>query len=115
MGTKEHDKMVRQQCKPILYSNKILKHLARLWELGLNNLNTLITIQHHTKEHYILHISPTHVLMDKLPNGDKTGPKTALRTSIDTLRATLLLPATTEHRKLPKDTTPLLTTIHTSG
>jgi len=52
--------------------------------------------------------------MAKLPNGDKTGPKTALRTSLDTLRSTLLLPATTEHRKLPKATTPLLTTIHTS-
>jgi len=37
MSTKEHDEMVRQQCKPIQYSNKILKHLAPLWELGLNN------------------------------------------------------------------------------
>jgi len=44
MGTKEHDKMVRQQCKPIQYSNKILKHLTPLWELGLNNWNNLITI-----------------------------------------------------------------------
>ena len=52
--------------------------------------------------------------MDKLRNGDKTGPITSLRTSLDTLRVTLLLPATTELRKLPKDTTPLLTTIHNS-
>ncbi len=37
MGTKEHDKMVRQQCQPIQYSNKILKHMAPLWELGINN------------------------------------------------------------------------------
>ncbi len=36
-GTKEHDNTVRQQCKPIQYSNKILKHFAPLWELGLNN------------------------------------------------------------------------------
>ena len=28
MGAKEHDKIVRQQCKPIQYSNKILKHMA---------------------------------------------------------------------------------------
>jgi hypothetical protein len=54
------------------------------------------------------------VLVARLPNGDKTGPKTALRASLDTLRATILLPATKEHRELPKDTTPLLTTIHTS-
>jgi hypothetical protein len=52
--------------------------------------------------------------MARLPNGNKTGPKPALRTSLDTLRATLLLPATIEHRKLLKDNTPLLTTIHTS-
>ena len=37
MGTKEHDKMVRQRCKPIQYSKRILKHLAPLWELDLNN------------------------------------------------------------------------------
>ena len=92
----------------------MLKHLAPLWELGLNNWNNLITIQHHRKEHYTLHISPTNVLMARLPNGDKIGPKTALRTSLDTLRAALLLPATTEHKKLPKDPTPMRTTIHTS-
>jgi hypothetical protein len=81
--------------------------------LGLTNWNKLITIQHHTNEHYTLHISPTTALVARLSNGDKTGTKTAPRTSLDTLRATLLLPSTTEHRKLPKETRPLLTTIHT--
>ena len=37
MGTKEPKKTVQQQCKPMQYSNQILKHLAPLWELGLNN------------------------------------------------------------------------------
>ena len=114
MGTKAHDKQVRQQCKPIQYSNKILKHLAPIWELGQNTWKDLITIQHHKNEHHTLHIAPTDVLLSRLPNADKTGQKTALRTSIDTLRATLLLPSTTEHRKLPKDTTPQHTNIHTS-
>jgi hypothetical protein len=54
------------------------------------------------------------MLMARLPNADTTSPKTAFRTSLDTLRATLLLPSTTEHRKLPKDTTPHHTHIHTS-
>jgi hypothetical protein len=114
MGTKEHDKMIRQQCKPMHYSNKILTHFSPLWELWHNNWNNLITKQHHTKEHYTLYIPSTKVLMARLPNGDKTGPKPALRTFLDTLRATLLLLATTEHKKLPKDTTPLFTTIHIS-
>ena len=93
---------------------QILKHLAPIWELGQNTWNGLITIQHHANEHYTLHISPTDVLLSRLPNADKTGPKTALRTSLDTLRARLLLPSTTEHRKQPKDTTPQHTNIHTS-
>jgi hypothetical protein len=52
--------------------------------------------------------------MTRLPNGDKPGPKTSLQTSLDILRVTLLLPASTEFRKLPSDTTPLLTTIQAS-
>ena len=30
IGTKEHDKIVRQQCKPIQYHKKLLKHLTPL-------------------------------------------------------------------------------------
>ncbi len=52
--------------------------------------------------------------MASLPNGDNPGPQNSLRTSIDTLRVTLLRPATTEHKKLPKDTTPLHTIVHNS-
>jgi hypothetical protein len=53
--------------------------------------------------------------MAKLPNGDKPGAKISLRTAIDTLRATLILPATAELRKLPKSKTQhihLYTIIH---
>ncbi len=81
---------------------------------GADPLDPLITIQHHTNENYTLHISPTNVLMARLPNADTTGPKNALRSSLVTLRATQLLPSITEHKKLPRDTTPQLTTIHTS-
>ena len=28
VGTKEYDKLIRQQCNPIQYSRKLLKHLA---------------------------------------------------------------------------------------
>ena len=42
MDTKEHDKMVRQQCKPIHYSKKLLKHLASIWELGIHKWNNLL-------------------------------------------------------------------------
>jgi hypothetical protein len=98
LGTKEYDKMVRQQCKPIQYYKKLLKHLTPLWELGLHNWNNLLTIQRHSNEDYTLHIQPTSVIMVRLPNRDKSGPKTSLRTSLDTLRSTLLLPANIELR-----------------
>jgi len=40
MGTKEYDKMVRQQCKQIQYSNKIFKHLASCRNWGYTNGTT---------------------------------------------------------------------------
>jgi hypothetical protein len=82
--------------------------------LGLHNWNNLLTIQRYSNEDYSLHFHPTSVIMAKLPNGDKSGPKTSLRTSLDILRATLPLLSNTELRKLPKDITLLLTTIHAS-
>jgi hypothetical protein len=93
---------------------KSIKHLALLSKLGPHDWTRLITIQCHSSEDYTLHIQPTSAIMAKLPNGDKPGPKSSLRTSIDTLKATLLLPATMKIKKLPNDTTPLLTTIHNS-
>ena len=35
MRTKDYDSLARQQCKPIRYSNNLLKHLAPLWETGI--------------------------------------------------------------------------------
>ena len=109
IDTKKHDRLARQQGKPIQYHKKLLKHLAPLWELGLHNWSKHLTIQRHPNGNYTQHIQPTNVIMARLPNEDKPGPETSLRTSLDTLRASLLLPATTELRKLPTDNTPLLT------
>ena len=74
---------------------KLLKHLTPLWELGQHNKINLLTIHRHSNEDYTLHIQPTSVIMARLPIGDKPGPKTSLRISLDTLRATLLIPANT--------------------
>jgi hypothetical protein len=74
--------------------------------------NKLITSHHADSSEASYHISHTNVILAKLPSGDKPGPKTALRTAIDTLIATLLLPVTTEHRKLPKPNTTNAILIH---
>jgi hypothetical protein len=61
-GTKEYDKMLRQQCKSIQYYNKLLKHLTPLWEMEQPSWNNLLTIQRHYNEDYTLHIQPTSVM-----------------------------------------------------
>jgi hypothetical protein len=41
-GTKEYDKPVRQNGKPLHYSNTLLKHLALLWATGTHKWSTIL-------------------------------------------------------------------------
>jgi hypothetical protein len=112
MGTKEYDTLVRQHCQPIHYSNKLLKHLAPLWETGVTQWNSILTKTQDVHGKTTYHIQPTPATMAKLPKGRRTSQKLQLQTAINTLRATLLQPALTENKKLPKDPAPKSTTIH---
>jgi hypothetical protein len=114
MGTKEFDALVRQQCKPIKYSNNLLKHLAPISETGVYTWNNLLTINHTSSNAFMYHIQPTDAILAKIPQGKRTSPKIQLRSAIDTLRSTLLLPVGMQHCKLPKDLTPKTTRIHPS-
>ena len=110
MGTRDRDTRVRQQCKPIRYSNNLLKHLAPLWETGVSKWNNLLTIKHTYSTTFTYHTQPTDAILAKLPQGQRTSKlKIQLRTAIDTPRCTLLLPAGSEYRKLPKDPAPKAT------
>jgi hypothetical protein len=102
MGSKEYDKLVKQQCLPIHYSNKLLKHLAPLWETGVTQWNSLITKIQDPDGTYTYQIQPTPAVIAKLPKGHRYSPKLQLKTAINTLRATLLLPANNEHKKTTK-------------
>jgi hypothetical protein len=112
MGTKEYDTLVRQQCQLIHYSNKHLKHLAPLWETGVTQWNSLITKTHNPNGTTTYHIQPTPATIAKLPKGNRTSHKLQLQTAINTLRATLLQPANTENKTLPKDPASTSTAIH---
>jgi hypothetical protein len=112
MGTKKYDTLVRQQCKPIHYSNKLLKHLAPLWETGVKDWHSLLTKVHTSTGTTTYHIQPTTATLSKLPNGIRASSTLQLQTALNTLRATLLQSAETEHKKLPKDPTPNSTIIH---
>jgi hypothetical protein len=113
MGTKEYDMLIRQQCKASQYFYNFLKHLApTIWETRTHNWHSLITIKHISPTGFTYHAQPTDAILAKLPHDDKLSSKPQLRKAIDNLRTVLLLPADTEHRKLPKDLTPKSTLIH---
>ena len=114
MGTKEIDALVRHLCKPIKYSDKLLKDLASLWETGVYTRNNLFTIKHTSPLDFTYHIQPTYAIIAKMPQGKRTSLIIQLRTAIDILQSTLLFPAGIEHRKIPKDTTPKTSLIHPS-
>ncbi len=59
IGNKDNDKNIRQQCKPLHYSNKILKHLAPLWESREHNWQHILTIQYASPDLFIYNIQPT--------------------------------------------------------
>jgi hypothetical protein len=60
---------------------------------------------------YILNAKATH---DKLQSGDQQCPSDNLETALTTLRTTLTIPTSQEHRKLPKTTTSRSQKIHAS-
>ena len=67
MGTKDYDTLVREPCKPIKYSNNLLKHLAPIWETGIYEWNNLLTIKHASPTAFTYHIQPTDAILAKLP------------------------------------------------
>jgi len=91
-GTKEYDKLVRQNCKPLQYSNTLLKHLAPLWATGTHEWNTILTATRLFPSNTRLHIRNTEAILAILPNRGSQASNLQLRTCIDTLRTTLLLP-----------------------
>jgi hypothetical protein len=114
MGIKEFDVLIRQQFKPINCSNKLLTHLAPLWEMGVSKWNNLLTVKNTSPTTLIYHMQPTDAIIEIIPRGIRTSPKIQIRTEIDTLMSTLLLTAGTEHLKISKDLTQKITLIHPS-
>jgi hypothetical protein len=76
--------------------------------------NNLLAVKNTSSTTITSHIQPIDAILARLPQDHRTSPIIQLRTAIDTLRSTLLLPAGTEHRKIPKDLTLKITLIHSS-
>ena len=110
------NKRIRQTSSPKLqtshYSNTILKHLAPLWATSTHRWITIITATNTSPSDTQLHIRNTEAIIARLPHRRQHDSDSQLRTCIDTLRTTLLLPANTPHRKLPKGPTLCSTLVH---
>ncbi len=96
-------------CQQLNFSDRLLKHLAPLWGEGVSDLTPILekctTPTGHTE---------VHILNTKLKSGDQKQISGNLEVALSTLRTTLILPTTQEHRKLPKTTTYKTKKIHTT-
>ena len=86
-------------CQPLKYSNRILKHLIPIWDIGIYTWNEVLAKQSEN----IVFIPPTVIISRRARNTNitKTQEKTAI-TALHTLFKTLSHPAATHHKTLPR-------------
>jgi len=111
---KEYTKQLRQQCQPLNYSNRLLKHLVPLWGEGVSDWTPILE-KHTTLEgHTDVYILNTKAIYAKQKSGDHQRINNNLELALSTLETTLILRTTQEHRKLPRPATFKTHKIHTS-
>jgi hypothetical protein len=111
---KEYYKQLRNQCLPLNFSDRLLKHLAPLWEEGVTNMTPILEKHTSPGGHTTLHILNTKAMHANLRSGDQHRISNNLELAMSTLRTTLTLPSNQGHRKLPKPTTNKTQQIRTS-
>jgi hypothetical protein len=110
---KEYAKQIRNQCLPLNFSDRLLKHLAPLWEEGVTDW-TPIQGKHTTPaRHTQVHILNTKAMLANFRSGDQHRISNNMKLAMSTLRTTITPPSNQEHRKLPKPTTNKTQQIHT--
>jgi hypothetical protein len=111
---KDYARKLRNQCQPLKYSDRLLKHMILLWEEEVRDRKPILEKQTSpagSTHIYILNATTIHA---KLHSGDKQRPNNNLELALSTLKATLTLPASHENGKLLKATTTRPQIIHTS-
>jgi hypothetical protein len=92
----------------------ILKHLAPLWGEGVSDWTPILEKQTTPAGHTEVYILNAKAIHAKLNSGDHQRINNNLELAQSTLRTTLILPTSQEHRKLPKLTTHKSHKIHIS-
>jgi hypothetical protein len=112
LPTREYAKWLQNHCQPLRYAERLLKHMAPQWEEGVRDWSKLVekqTTPNVSAQIQILHATTVDA---KLRSGDKSQPNPKLKTTLSTLAATLALPTSHEHHKLPKNSTSQTQIIH---
>jgi hypothetical protein len=102
---KDYTKQLRQQCQPLNYSDRLLKHLAPRWGEGVSDWTPILEKHTILAGHIEVYILNTKAIHAKLKSGDHQHINNNLELALSTIRTTLILPTTQEHRKLPKPST----------
>ena len=66
--TREYDKLIKQICKSLHYSNTLLQHLSPLWATCTHKWSTTLTITRFFPSNTQLHIRNTEAIIARLPN-----------------------------------------------
>jgi hypothetical protein len=103
MHTPEYHKELRKKCLPLHFHTKLLKHLTPLWASGVTKWENILIRTPNTTP-LIIQMLPAKAIHATLPSGDLRPPTDLIKT-LHTLRTILSVPADTEHRTLPNDTT----------
>ena len=91
---KEHIKQIRNQCQPLNYSDRLLRHLVPLWGEGVTDWTPILENHTTSTGRTELHILNTKAIHDKLRSGDQHRITNNLDLALSTLRITLILPTT---------------------
>jgi hypothetical protein len=90
-----------------------MSYLAPIWGEGVSNWTPVLEKHTTSTGCTQIHILNTKAIHAKLRSGDQHRINNNLELALSTLRTTLILPTTQEHRKLPKTTTHKTPKTHT--
>jgi hypothetical protein len=102
---KEYNKQLRDQYQPLNFSDRLLRHLAPLWGDGVSDWAPILEKHTTPTGHKEVHILNAKAIHAKLKSGDQKRIINNLELALSTLRTTLILPTTQDHKKLPKPIT----------
>jgi len=99
LPTKDYMKKIRNQCQPLKYSDRLLKHLFPLWGEGVSDWTQILEKQTTSEGHTTVYIINAKAIHAKLISGDRQRTNNNLELSLSTLRTTQIHPTSAKNIK----------------